>query len=333
MLIVRSATIALILLFFNCSNALSQPRPIRRDVKQLNCSQPIGRVLNTSDRYLKKGSLLCPESWLHPHKGAKVKVLCYRNRKVIWLGSGVVSSKCVPPSQQQQAQQCTPINRANCPKRKGPGKQRNVPTLLIPYSSAVLNVRPDLSWAAVAGATRYKVQFSGDGVNWETMVSGTTLSYPKEQPPMGYGNVYKVSVIAYGDAPITYSSSVLIVSPVDEAQQVRATVKEIKALNLPPDEIAFDLDILFRGQNLLTEAIDTLKLRVEAGSQEPFIYRILGDRYLEAGLPDSAKQEYTKAAQLAQKADDAAELAKAHEGLKRAALYSQLPTRTKGDQK
>lgn len=150
---------------------------------------------------------------------------------------------------------------------------------------------------------------------------------------MQYGNVYKFSIIAnQGDSPVTYSSSVLLVSPESKAQQVMATVRQIKSLNLPPDEAAFDLDIVYMSQGLLTETINTLKARIAAGSQSPTLYRVLGDRYLEAGLPDSAKQEYTMAAALAQQSDNLVELTKAQAGLKRTALYSQLPIRTTPDQ-
>lgn len=336
-LIVRSAssaTIALILLLLDWSSAFSQLASVtRRDSRQLRCEQPIGRVLSNGDSRLAAGSLLCKGDRLQPANGATVQVLCYLNREVLQLGSGVVSNKCVPLSEQHQAQQCTPQSRANCPRRKGPGEERNTPTLLNPYSSALLNTRPYLSWYAMAGATSYTVQVKGKDVNWERTVSKNALPYPQEQPAMQYGNVYKVTVIAnQGDSPVTASSSVLIVSPESEVQQVRATVKQIQNLNLPQDETAFDLDTVYMSQDLLTEAINTLKARIQAGSQNPTLYRILGDRYLEAGLPDSAKREYTTAAVLAKKADNLAELTKAQAGLKRAALYSQLPTRTNPDQ-
>lgn len=334
MLIVRSVTITLILLFLDFSSVFSQPNSgTGRSVRQLRCSEPVGKIINDADRLLPAGSFLCKGDQLQPRNGLKVKVLCLLNAGVVDLESGIVSAQCVPPPTQVQVQQCTPQSRANCRKRKGPGEDRNAPTLLNPYSSAVLNTRPFLSWYAVSGATSYSVQVRGKGVDWEKQVSTTKLPYPKEQPAMQYGNVYKVSIIANkADSPITYSSSVLIVSPESEAQQIITTIKEIKSLNLPPDELAFDLDIVYKSQNLLTETINTLKARIEAGSQSPTLYRVLGDRYLEAGLPDSARQQYTIAAALAKQSDDSTEIAKAQAGLKRAEIYSQLPTRMNAPQ-
>ncbi len=333
MLVIRSLTIAAILLFFNCSSAFSQPRyTTNRHSRQSKC-EPIAQVINTGDRYFSPGSYLCVGDRLQPEKGAIVKVLCYVNPSVLSLGSGIVSDKCAPPSKQYQAQQCTPQNRNNCRKRKGAGEEKNAPTLIIPYTSTILNIRPSISWYAVTGATSYTVQLSGEGINWEKTVSSTTLTYSKESPALEYGNVYKLTVIAKeNDSPLAYSSSVLIMSPLDEVRQITATVKQIQDLRLSPDQTAFNLNVVYRSENLLTEAISILKARIKAGSQNPTIYRVLGDRYLEAGLPDSALQEYKSAAKLAQKADNDVELALAQAGLKLAALYNQVPTRINPDQ-
>lgn len=334
MLIVRSVTIALILVFLDFSSAFSRPNlQTRRNLSQLRCKEPIARIINNTDRLLPEGSLLCKGDRLHPRNGVKVEVLCRLNPGVLKLGSVIVSDICVAPPTQVEIQQCTPQSRANCRIRKGPSEDRNAPTLLNPYSSAVLNTRPYFSWYAVTGATTYTVQVRGKGINWEKQVGSTTLSYPKEQPAMQYGNVYKVSIIANnGDLPVTSGSSVLLVSPENEAQQVIATIKQIKSLNLPPDEAAFDLDTVYMSQGLLTETINTLQARIDAGSRSPTLHRVIGDRYLQAGLPDSAKQDYTMAAALAQQSDNLAELAKAKAGLNRIALYSQLPIRTTPDQ-
>ena len=78
-------------------------------------------------------------------------------------------------------------------------------------------------------------------------------------------------------------------------------------------------------QKLLTDAIGVLQASKHNHSQNPTIYRLLGDRYLQAGLVDKAKTEYTTASSLAQKKDNPTELAKANDGLKQVKLYSQSP--------
>ncbi|MCC5612325.1 hypothetical protein LC612_37795, partial [Nostoc sp. CHAB 5834] len=67
---------------------------------------------------------------------------------------------------------------------------------------------------------------------------------------------------------------------------------------------------------LLDESIKTLIARVMAGSQNPTLYRLLGDRYLGALLPEEAEQTYTIAAQLALSSANTDELNKVQSGLK-----------------
>jgi predicted Zn-dependent protease len=177
------------------------------------------------------------------------------------------------------------------------------------------------------------VKFNSEGIGWQKTVTDTKLTYPTQKPALRAGSVTKVTIIAnFGNSYLSESNAILNLLTSSEAKQVRAAIERIKSLNLSPDERAFDLNAVYRSQDLLTEAINTLKARTSAGSNNPTIYRILGDRYLEAGLPFYAKQQFTTAAALAQKAENEAELALAQAGLKRAKLYSQLPTKMNGDQ-
>lgn len=325
-MIERSLAIGLILLLGNWSSAIAAQPLSRRDRSQLGC-EPIGRVVSNGDHRLAAGSLVCARDRLQPINRGFVEVLCYINPKnFLRLQGGVVSNKCKPEA--KKVRPCTPQNRSFCDKPKGPEEEGNRPTLINPYSSSILSNRPELSWYPVKGATSYTVEVSGEGVNWRKTVVETQLLYPKEQPDFGFGNAYKVEIIAnVGDSSISASTAVLNTLTQSEAEQIRTAVKQIKSLNLPEDEAAFDLDVVYRSQDLLTEAIGVLKARIQADSRNPIVYRVLGDRYLEVGLPDYAKREYTIATRLAQTANDVAELAKAQAGLKQAELYSQLPTR------
>ncbi len=321
-----ASALILLLLDFNSAWGQKQSTATRHSAQQRTC-EPVGRVLSAGDRTLKLGSLLCIGDQLQPINKGTVVILCYLNQKILQLKQGSISdapNKCVPlPT---QAARCTPFASNNCPKPKGPGEDRNTPVLISPYSSAILDPRPSLSWFSVNGATSYTVQVKGKGVNWSSETKSTLLPYPHQELDLESGNVYKVTVIAnQGNSPLVASSAVLIVSSDMEAQQVKAMIKRIQNLNLPQDDLAIDIDTVYMSQNLLSEAIKALEVRVRAGTKNPTLYRLLGDRYLEAGLPDIAKREYTTATTLAQKVDNAAELAKARAGLKRTELDSQLP--------
>lgn len=331
-MIVRSAKLALILICWDWSNVLAQPLSITAHKRQC---KPIARVLNNNDQHWTGGSLLCEEDRLDPEPGKKVEIFCYANGAVLSLGNNARWDQCVSMRKQQVRQaQCTYKNRLNCPKVKGPGEQRNTPALIAPYSSTLLNQKPNFSWYSVAGATSYLVQVSGIGVNWEEEVKNTHLSYPYKQPAMQFGNAYKITIIAKQNASaIKASVAAVNLLPRQDARQVIGIVKQINNLGIPKDEAAFlDLDRLYMAKNLLHETIETLKSQVKAGSRNPTLYRVLGDRYLEAGLPEKAKHEYITATTLAKRVDDSAEIAKAQAGLQRIALYSQLPTRINGDQ-
>ena len=325
----RIASIASILFFLTWSMASSaggqsQPTAVKRQCK------PIGRVLSAGDRTLAPGSLLCQGDRLQPANVSTIEVLCYLNQKVLQLQQGSVSDapdKCIP--QATQAERCTQENPGNCPKIKGPGEDGNTPAIISPYSSALLNNRPLLSWYALAGATNYTVIVSGEGVNWTKIINNTTLPYPKEQPAMQLGNAYKITVIGnFNNSPIGYSALVVNLLSRSSAQQVVARVKQINALRIPQDEAAFqDLDTVYMSSHLLSETIETLNSRISAGSRNPTLYRVLGDRYLEAGLPDKARSKYNVAAQLAQSRGNSNELAKAQSGIKRSEFVSGSITR------
>lgn len=331
-MIVRSAKLALILFFLDWSNVLAQSLSATDQKRQC---KPIARVLNNNDQYWTVRSLLCEEDRLNPKLGKKVDVFCYANGAVLRLGNGAVWDGCVSMRKQQVRQaQCTYENRLNCPKVKGPGEHRNTPALIAPYSSTLLNQKPNFSWYSVAGATSYLVQVSGVGVNWEEEVENTHLPYPQAQPAMRFGNAYKITIIArQKGSAIKASVAAVNLLPQQDVKQILKIVKQINNLGISKDEAAFlDLDRVYMSKNLLHETIGLLESRVSAGSRNPTLYRVLGDRYLEAGLPEEAKDEYITATTLAKKVDNSDELAKAQAGLQRIAIYSQLPTRTNGDQ-
>ncbi|RCJ32294.1 hypothetical protein A6770_41225 [Nostoc minutum NIES-26] len=188
-------------------------------------------------------------------------------------------------------------------------------------SRSMLSTRPVISWYGVAAATSYTVIVKGYKFYWEKTVDKaiTSLPYPQEQNQLQFGNTYNFTVLAnIGETPIS-SSEPLVVSvlPQEEQDTITQTVKQVNELALSPDEAAIsDLDAVYMSKSLLNETIETLKARVAAGSQNPTVYRVLADRYLEAWLPKEALREYTKAAQLAKSTNNLNELARVEEGLK-----------------
>lgn len=294
---------------------------------QSRCSgQAIGRILTQGDRHFKALDLVCTGDRVNVKKGATVQVECFSSGAVLEFtdSSLDVDSRCAPTPQAEMPEVCAEGSRGHCSgSNKGPGNENN-PVRIRPYNSLLLDGRPFLSWYSVPGATNYVVEIHGKGVNWQKKVAGTNLPYPTEEAAMQPGNAYRVVIVAVnGSSPIgspSESSVNLLAS--DKAKQIMEMTRLLNSLKIPSDEKAvLDLDSIYMSRGLLTATITTLEARVRAGSRSPVVYRKLGDRYLEAGLPDRAESSYKTASILAKENDNLVELAKADVGLKLIAKY------------
>ncbi|RCJ29167.1 hypothetical protein A6769_36060 [Nostoc punctiforme NIES-2108] len=304
------------LILLLASSAWGQQRILLHNL----CKEPSGRVYSTGDLFLKTGRYLCLGERINPQNGSAVKVLCFLNRKILYLKQSTIFNAqiCAPPP--NEAVQCSVLNIVPCPHDyKGSDEEKNLPIVTSPYGSSIINNRPEISWRSVAGADSYTVVVKGNGVEWEEDVKNTiSIPYPKQQKELQYGNTYTITVISnHGDQALNSSPLVVHLLPVDDVQWIKDEVKQVFDLGLPPDEAAFrDLDAIYMSKLLLDESIKTLKARVVAGSQNPTLYRLLGDRYLGALLPEDAKHNYTIAAQLALSSSNTSELEKVQSGLK-----------------
>ncbi|MDZ4877799.1 MAG: hypothetical protein CLLPBCKN_007234 [Chroococcidiopsis cubana SAG 39.79] len=315
--------------------ATSPSVPARNSLAQAKCN-PIGRIMNDGDRYWKTGSLLCKGDRLEPVKGKSVQVLCYLTRQVLYLKVGVASEleqKCALPATTPMP--CSIENHSNCLQPKGPIAASGVPSVISPYGSEIATVRPLLAWHSVAGATSYTVRVEGRGVAWEKSIDAATLrlTYPTDKPQLIFGNAYKITAIANkGKAPFKADSSVVNVLPENTIKRVFDVVRKIESLNLPSDEAALlDLDAIYMSENLLDESIKALE-KVSKTTSNPSVKRMLGDRYLEAGLIREAIYSYEATLKLANKKKDREELSKAKKGIETAIFYSQLPKSRNPDQ-
>ena len=329
--------VASMILILSLSNAWDQSQ-VKAEANR-SC-KVVGRVTSVGDLHWRVNSLLCSGDRINPMKGRTVSTLCYLNGEFINFKESKIfddGENCSPPH--DTVKLCTGLNPSDCNSNKGPGEEQNVPTLISPYGSSMLSTKPLISWYAVPQATSYTVVVSGYEFYWEKTVDKTitALPYPKEEKELQFFNTYKFTVLAnVGDTPIS-SSETLVVSVLRQEEQdaFTETLKQIKELNLPPDEAAiWDLDAVFMARNLLNETIESLKARVRAGSQNPTVYRLLADRYLEAWLPKEALREYKKAAQLAKSINKSDELAQIQKGLNILELYyNHPPTSTNPAQK
>ncbi|BBD63182.1 hypothetical protein NIES2109_60320 (plasmid) [Nostoc sp. HK-01] len=298
-----------------------------------SCIKPIGRIVSSQ-----KSRQFC--------KGEQINiinetlVICYSNQNFLRLqpGNYRTNSLC-DPRQVKTAQRCTLLTKEGCPNRKGPGEgTENAPKIIQPYGKMLVDNRPSISWSAVPGANSYIVRLKSYHVNWIKLVNDTTLLYPLEEEELHYGNAIKFIVIAKKDNSYISEDTLLVhLLPERKIEPIKQVVQQLKSLDLPPDEVFVDLDAVYMSEGLLNETIEFLKAQVAAGSQNPTLYRILGDRYAQAWLPQQSVSAYTKAVELAavQGKTDEEAIAKERLELLNSVLnnfHNQLPTRIKPDQ-
>jgi hypothetical protein len=312
--LVQIAAIVSILTFSNFSSAWGQKQVVATGDSIKYVCAPVARIIN-GDLHKVMGSQVCKQDKLQPANGATVEVFCYADGDILQLSSGTIGEQCSTLSNDPN-QDCVSRSRGACLKVRGTEEYENTPTLITPYSPLILNTRPTLSWTPVRNAIGYIVQIKGTGVEWSKEVNSTSLPYPKDEPAMQSGIIYEVNVLAkMPEQEFIGKSSILMIMHADKAQQAKAIIERIQSLNLSPDDLAVDLENLYKANDLLTEAIEVLKERIQAKTQNPTIYRALGDRYLDVGLPQLASPKYRIAMQYAKLRGDLNELAKAQAGL------------------
>lgn len=272
------------------------------------------------------GAGASPRTHLSSASNRLIRFLCTVDSAIVKLPKAWnLPKKCAPPT--AKVEPCSNGSRTDCKKFKG--NQTSGPVLTSPYGRTLVNRSPLLAWSPVSGATSYSVAVTGKGVHWQRTVGGTTLTYPGDQPVMQWGHAYQITIIAnQNDTPVTADQFAINLLPQSDVKEIEAILKQIKDLPISLDQRTYLTDNLFANDGLLTESIVTLEACVNAGSQSPLIYRTLGDRYLQAGDSDTARQRYETGNRFARMFRDIVEQAKTQARLELIASYSQPPTNT-----
>lgn len=257
---------------------------------------------NGNSKYEKiyPGDTLNPSDKLRLSKNASAKVMC--NNLSVWeidsQGEFPVSKGC--PSTK------TPVFRKHTLTDKTrAANNSNIPYLISPRNTAILNGKPTLSWNPVAGAS-YRVQiFSlGEEFNWTTEVGEATVVYSGNKPmPPGF---YKVNITASNGASTKdKDDSVFFIMPDEkDISQINAYVEELQQKPLSNSSKILALAHLYRSYDFKTKAIELLEELVEDGNQITAVHQLLGSIYKQIGLNELAKERYLKAKQLAKAEGD-----------------------------
>lgn len=189
---------------------------------------------------------------------------------------------------------------------RGPDTETGAfPVVISPRKTLLLNLRPTIRWAPIAGAkesTIYNVTLYGAGMKviWtKEVASQTSLTYPDKEPALTPGQTYKVVVNSDGLSSEQDHSPGLGFTTLT-ADQARALADEEikrKQLGLPETQTRFLVSNLFAARELYSEAIEQLQ-NLYATMKEPSVARMLGDLYATIGLNREAENRYLEALSL-----------------------------------
>ncbi len=183
---------------------------------------------------------------------------------------------------------------------RGPDTEEGTfPVVISPRKTMLLNLRPTIRWAPIAGAkesTTYNVTLYGDGMKviWtKEAVSETRLTYPEKELSLARGQTYKVVVTSDGLSSQQDHSPGLGFTTLtaDQARALADEENKRKQLGLPETQTRFLVSNLFAARELYGEAIEQLQ-DLYTTMKEPAVARTLGDLYATIGLNREAEKKY-----------------------------------------
>jgi hypothetical protein len=250
-------------------------------------------------RQVSNGTVLCLGDLLRSAKGTTAIVQCVDPRQNLWNVPGGVTSGaangCRPPSKPMPT-----ITGPITPTRDPLARQ--IPHIIMPDRTWLLNDKPTLRWQAVPGASSYIVRLTGSGVTWETEVNTTSITYPGNPPLQPNEAGYLLTVEAdNGELPAKATFGLL---NQQQAQLVKESVDRLNQQNLSESTKTLALVDLYLGQELIAEALEQLEVAATKGSKTAAIYQALGDLYSYVGLMAEAEKHYLQTVQLATAAED-----------------------------
>lgn len=251
------------------------------------CKNVVARMLSAGDQLHSKGSLLCAHDWVRPFQGQQPMVSCYDTQKVLRGREGKVGRLCSPTQKRIKPSK----SRAKSFKSRGSDSENGKPSLIRPFGTMIMRLRPDLEWNPVVGATHYlvSVRASSNNETWEKVVQGNSLEYPQTWPELQYGTNYRVTVFAYQKKKIIsadHDTLELLIE--EEASLIQDAVAAINQLPLSSVEAAKELDVVYMSAKLFHESIEALEKVRQAGQSNHQLNRLLADRYYQVGQPELA---------------------------------------------
>jgi hypothetical protein len=220
------------------------------------------------------------------------------------------------------------------------GINPQIPYLLSPRRTLLLNNTPTLRWNPVPGATQYTVQIVGPkGPVWQTQVKEPQVTYSDNstnstlQPATLYSVVIQSNTGKSSQEEESKGIEFIILREA-EAKAVKAEVnailqsdlsEEVKALKLAnyyssyqiePSAYGFSKsEDAAKGYRLYANASAVLENLIAKGNHSPLLYRTLANLYWQTGLMRPAEEAYARVIEIVQSPGDLEEWSLAMFGL------------------
>ena len=229
---------------------------------------------------------------------AKASVKIYCSDLSIWIvkpGKYKVSQGC--PSGKTVIRLPNSNNDTLRPVGKTEAALAKLPYVITPRETDIISDRPHIRWNVVQGTTYYTVKI--DDINWEKKTDKTEIIYDGDRPLQPETRYWVTVTTDQGLSSQQETEVGFNVSDEQTKKTVLEAVEKIKKQPLSPTEKGLILAYLYRGYKLYDNATNVLEELVNQGSSEVTVYQLLGDTYLEIGLPQLARNTYQKGLELA----------------------------------
>ncbi|MDJ0674410.1 MAG: tetratricopeptide repeat protein [Calothrix sp. MO_167.B42] len=264
----------------------------------------MGTFLKSSDR-LRLGS------------GSSAKVICQnlKLKEIKKKGVFPVSQTCLAQSNSKPNLVRPNIDLVS---PRGP-KDFNIPYVLSPRNSNILDEKPTLRWHPVEGVSSYTVEVSGgkDATwRWTKQVKQpSVVSVVYDGQPLERGWNYWVTIKANGLSTRVKDTPRFSLLKKKHIQKIKGEVAQLQQSSLPPEPKTIALAHLYRTNNLNSQAIELLEGLVKQGSKTTAVYQDLGFLYWKVGLHQLGKQRYLTALKLVETEKNQEGKAQIQEGL------------------
>ena len=229
---------------------------------------------------------------------AKASVKIYCSDLSIWIvkpGKYKVSQGC--PSGKTVILLPNSNNRTLRPIGKTEAALAKLPYVITPRETDIISDRPQIRWNAVRGVVNYTVKI--DDINWEKKTDKTEIIYDGDRPLQPETRYWVTVTTDQGLSSQQDTEVGFNVSDEQTKKIILDAVEKIQKQPLSPTERGLVLAYLYRSYELYGDAINVLEDLVNQGNKEITVYQLLGDTYLEVGLPQLAKNTYQKGLELA----------------------------------